>query len=144
MKRGSVPRLYGAPCLQNFQFSIFNHQLTKFSVFPRVTESAGSPFGIVEDFDRFPFYLLAGGNDHLTDPFAIVDDKGFVRQIDEDNSDFPPIVGIDGTRRIQQGDSMFDGQSAPGTHLGLIAVGKSDIQACRDQLSFQGLELYRL
>ena len=61
------------------------------------------------------------GNHHLGDTLAVVDDKLFLRQIDEQHAHLSPIVGIDGAGRIQDGDTFLQGQSAARANLCLIA-----------------------
>ena len=92
-----------------------------------MAEATSTAFGVIEGLDSFPVYGFVTGNDHLGDAFTIVDNKRFVREIDQDDADFAPIVGIDGTRRVGHGDTVLQSQTGTRTYLRLDAMILSTI-----------------
>ena len=47
------------------------------------------------------------GNNHLSDALTVIDDKILLRQIDEYDTYLTTIVGIDGARSVQYGQTML-------------------------------------
>ena len=62
------------------------------------------------------------GNNHLGDALTIVDDEVLLRQVDEYHTYLTTIVGVDGSRCVQHGQSMLQCQSATRAHLCLITL----------------------
>ena len=58
-----------------------------------------------------------GGDEHLRDSHAAFDRETVLPQVDEGDADFAAVVGIDGAWCVDQGDSVFGGQTAAGTDL---------------------------
>ena len=75
-----------------------------------MAEAAASPLRVSEDFHRFPSYCFVAGHDELGDAVTIVDDERFVRQVDQNDADFPPVVGVYCTGGVQQSDAFFQGE----------------------------------
>lgn len=69
-------------------------------------------------------------NDHLGYALAIAHHKVLLRQIDQHDTYLTAIVGIDGSWRVQHGNSMFQGQSATWADLCLISFGQCDMKTC--------------
>src|SRR5262249_46368449 len=53
--------------------------------------------------------------------------------IDKDHPDLAPVVGVDGAGAVEQADTMLEGQAGAWADLRLIAGGKSDGEAGRDE-----------
>lgn len=49
-----------------------------------------------------------------------------------------PIVGVDGTWRVEHGDAMLQGQSAAWSHLSLVACRQRDAQSRGDEPDVPG------
>jgi hypothetical protein len=58
--------------------------------------------------------------------------------IDDENFYLSPVVGIDGTRGIEEGHTRLHGKSAPRPDLGLIAGGERDRDPRGNQASLPG------
>ena len=108
-----------------------------------MSKPACATLGLVERLDRYPLRPVVPCDHHLADPLAIVDGEGLVREVHQDNANLATIVGIDRPRRIEQRDAMLQRQPAPWAHLGLITLWQGDIKACRDKLTFQGIQCDR-
>ena len=65
-------------------------------------------------------------DNHLCDALTIVHHKLFTGEVHQNNPDFSAVVGIDGSRRIEHGDTFLQGQSATRPHLSLIAFGQGN------------------
>src|SRR4030042_6868210 len=73
--------------------------------------------------------------DHqLGDPVAVLNSKGFFTQVDHDAADLPPVVGIDGARRVEQGHPVLQGKPAARPDLGLVPLGQGNGDAGGDEL----------
>ena len=77
------------------------------------------------------------GDDHLGDALSVVHDEILLRQVDEQHAHLTTIVGIDRPRGVEYRDTLLQGQSAAGSHLGLITCGQGDVQTCRDESPLQ-------
>ena len=82
---------------------------------------------LVKFFDNHEVTLFMTGNHHLGDALTIVDDKVFLRQVDEYHTNLTTIVGINGSWRIQHGKTMLQCQSTTWTYLSLIAFWQCDV-----------------
>lgn len=91
---------------------------------PRMSEAACPAFRIIEHLYFEPLGLLVAGNHHLGNPFTIFNNKRFVGKINEDDTNLAAIVGIDGARRIEDGDSFLQSQAAARTYLRFKTLGK--------------------
>jgi len=65
-------------------------------------------------------------HDHLRDAVAIVDRERRVGEVGEDDTDLSAIIGVDRAGRVQDGDSVLDGQPAVWADLRLIAGWEFD------------------
>ena len=59
-------------------------------------------------------------------------------QVDEDNLEFPSVVGVDEARRIDYRQALLDGQAAAGLDEAGVAIGQGDGQPRRDQTASKG------
>ena len=75
---------------------------------------------------RGPFDALVTRHDHLRDAVAIVDRERRVGEVGEDDTDLSAIIGVDRAGRVQDGDSVLDGQPAVWADLRLIAGWEFD------------------
>ena len=82
-----------------------------------MSETTGSAIGFFQHFNRFPSNMFMPGNNHLANTLTVLNHKLFVRQVDQDNPNFATIVGIDCSRRIQNGNSLLLGQPTSWTNL---------------------------
>ena len=105
-----------------------------------MSKSAFTPFGLVQHLYCNEFGLLVTGYHHLGYALSVVDNEGLLAQIDQDDANLSPIIGIDGTRGIEHRDTVLQSQSATGTYLSLVAGRESYAQTCGYQLTFQGLQ----
>ena len=83
-----------------------------------MTKTTGIPAGSVQCFRLHkpgPIYPM---NDDLRDPVTAMDDNRFFTVIDKRNQNFPPIIRIDGTGTVDQGDAITNRQSASGAASG--------------------------
>ena len=74
---------------------------------PSATVTAGTSFGGIEFGGYFPAYSFILGDNHLGDAFSILDLEGFLSVIDEKYFDFAPVICVDGSGAIEDGDSVF-------------------------------------
>ena len=98
-----------------------------------MAEATASPLRVSENFHRFPGYRFVAGHDELGDAVTVVDDERFIRQVDQNDADFPPVVGVYCTRGVQQSDAFFQGESRARSYLSLVAGRQRDVQAGRYQ-----------
>src|SRR5512147_957023 len=69
-------------------------------------EAAGGAFRPRQCGRLAPAYSRYRGNDELCDAHAALDMERRVTQIDENDHDLAPVVGIDGTGAVQYGDAV--------------------------------------
>ena len=62
-----------------------------------MSEAAFAAFAAVEALGRLPDHGGIARHDHLGDAVAVVDGKGFLREVDQDYAYFAAVVGVDGT-----------------------------------------------
>ena len=74
---------------------------------PSATVTAGASFGGIEFGGNFPYYSFILGDNHLGDAFSVLDLEGFLSVIDEQHFDFAPVIRVDGSWTVQDGDSVF-------------------------------------
>jgi len=65
-----------------------------------MSKTSGSSLRFTQHFYQFPFHSFVRSNYHLTNPFAIFNNKILVGKIYKYYPDFAPIVGINGSRSI--------------------------------------------
>ena len=80
------------------------------------------------------------GNHHLGNALTVVDDEVLLRQVNQHYANLTTIVGINGSGCIQHGQSVLQGQSAAGTHLGFVALGQCDVQTSRNQTTLHRMQ----
>ena len=106
--------------------------------------AAFSPFGRVKFIDNFEFSLLMPGDNHLGNPFAIVDDKVLSREVHQKNHYLTTIVGIDSARSVEDGYSMLQSQPAARANLCFESCRQGNMQSCRNETALHRVESYRL
>lgn len=79
-----------------------------------MTETTGTSLRGFECVYFLPGRLTMRGNHHLTDSFSVFDLHFLLRQIDQNNPYFAPVVGINSAGSVQYGESFFEGQTAAG------------------------------
>src|SRR4030043_1458013 len=75
------------------------------------------------------------GDDHLGNPVSITDGERFLAEIDQEDTDLSSVIGIDGSRRIDDADSLLDGESASRSDLAFKSLRNSNRDSRGDQLS---------
>ncbi len=80
----------------------------------------------------------------MRDAITVIDDEILATMIDQDNADFPAVVGIDRTWRIDQADSASQGKPGTGTHLPLEPRGNGQGDAGRHQYPIAAFQNQRL
>ena len=113
---------------------------TPLSAAAAVSESAFAALRVVERLHGLPFGHFVAGDHELRDAFAVGHGEGLGGEVDQDNADFAPVVGVDRAGRVEQGDAVLEGQAGARTHLGLVALRQGDAQAGGHQAALHGLE----
>lgn len=93
------------------------------------TVTTFTAFGVGERLGFLPLYGGVLGDDHLGDAFAVLDGEGFLSVIDQQHFDFTAVVGIDGTRTVEHGDAVFEGEAAARPYLRFIPFGQFNEQS---------------
>ena len=99
-----------------------------------------TPFSLVEHVHRHEQSLIVSGDDHLGDALSVVHDEILLRQVDEQHAHLTTIVGIDRSRGVEYRDTLLQGQSTAGPHLGLIACWQGNVQSRRDESPLHGFQ----
>ena len=73
------------------------------------------------------------GDDQLGDPFAMFNSAGIPAVVDEQISEWPPVIAVDGSGRIENGETILQGQSAAWPNLSLETGWYGQGQASRNQ-----------
>lgn len=89
-----------------------------------MSEAAITARGFVECFYFCPLHLFVARYHELGNALTVLYDEGDIAEIDEDNADLSPVVCIDGTGCVEEGDAVFHGQPRSGTYLRFIAFGQ--------------------
>ena len=103
-----------------------------------MAKTAFAAFRVVECFHGFPLGRFVARHHQLGYAVAIGNGERFGREVGHDNAYFTPIVSIDGTGSVEQGDAMFESQSGARPHLCLIAGGQGNTQARWHQAAAHG------
>ena len=90
---------------------------------PETTRPAS---GLIERLLLLPCHTRIRRNDHLCNPITAPDHEILLPEIREDDLDLTAIIGINGAGGVENPHLVFDGKSAAGTNLGLIALGQGD------------------
>ncbi len=96
-------------------------------------ETAFAAQGLRQGFDDLPVYLGNLFKDHLGNPVAIINDKGFCPEIDKNDLYLAPIVGIDCAGCIENSDAMFYSETTSGSHFRLVSFRDAYRDARRQQ-----------
>ena len=75
--------------------------------------------GVVQPIHLFDLRLNHLADDHLGYAVTALDRVRFRAVVDQPQHDFTAIVGVDGAWRINEGDAVFNCQTASGPNLGL-------------------------
>lgn len=73
--------------------------------------AASAALRLVKFLDESEVHLFVASNDHLSYALTIVDDEIFLTEVDKQHPQFATIVSIDGSRRVQDGDTVFQRES---------------------------------
>lgn len=65
--------------------------------------------GFVQFATDGPGGLFVTGDDQLRNAHAAFNGKGGFAMIDQNDFDFAAVIGIDGTRGVEDGDAVFGG-----------------------------------
>jgi hypothetical protein len=77
--------------------------------------------------------------DHqLSDPISSPDTDGRLAQVDGDYTDFAPIIGIDGTWRVNQAEPFTQGPSGTRPNLALVTGRDLNCKTGWDQTACAG------
>ena len=80
---------------------------------PTPTPSLGEAFGLLDGGS------LEAGEDHLGDPIAPVDRHGFRAGVLQEDPYLTPVIGVDRTGAVGEGDPVAGRQTRPGADLAL-------------------------
>ena len=118
-----------------------------FSLHAGMPETTSAAIRVVKGLDREPLYRLVPGDDQLGYALAVVDNKRFIRQVNQNHTYFAAIVGVYRPRRIQQADAFLQSEARARPYLRLIARRQRDEQprghhAARQRRQFdRGIEV---
>ena len=105
-----------------------------------VAESAGTALGLTEFRHFHHFGLLVTRDDHLCNALTGFDSEGFTGEVHEDDSHFATIVGINGSGRVQNSNTMLHSKTAARTYLGLVAGRQLQKESGGEEFSLQRLQ----
>lgn len=94
----------------------------------------------IEQFHLLKEALLMTRNHHLGNALTILNNEVFLRQIDEYHTYLATIISIDGTWRIEHGDTFLQRQSTTRSDLRLVASRQRDMQTSRNQPALERLQ----
>ena len=106
---------------------------------PSATESLGSPFGFLEGDFQLGVEWVEGGQDELGDTVPMLEGEGLIAQVDQEDFQFSPVVAVDGTWGIEDGDAMMDGEAGAGAHLAFPAGGDGQTESGGDEQALMGI-----
>lgn len=67
-------------------------------IFTRMPEATGTALRLIQHFHFLPKSLFVTRYHHLCNPLPIFDDEGFCRKVDENNTNFTTVIGINRSR----------------------------------------------
>ena len=94
-----------------------------------VPKSSGAQSSIIEVIGHLELCLYHLAKNHLGNTHTSFNGKQLLPQIDQNNLDFPAIVGINGSGCIQDRDSVLDRKPASGTDLGFRVARQTNRKA---------------
>src|SRR5208283_1878619 len=102
---------------------------------PGRSKSIGLPRGC----GQFPGFdencPCTGRNDELGDPRAPDNLERLIAEIDQQHADFAAIIGIDRSRRVEDGDAVIAREPRPRPHLGFVILRNIECDAGWNQIS---------
>src|ERR1700747_2524814 len=98
----------------------------EFCLTPRRTEAPCAAFGWRQYADGDKLSLRHRSDHHLRNALAAADGKGGAAVIDQEHRDLAAIIGIDGSRRVQNGDAMFGRKARARSYLRLEPLRQRD------------------
>jgi hypothetical protein len=107
---------------------------------PCVSKTTGTPLRLIQVVHLLPFHPGMLCNHHLTDTFTVADNEVFIRQVDQNHTYLSTVIGIDRPWGIDDGDTMFNCQTTPGSDLGFIPFRKLYMDPGRNQCPLQRLQ----
>ena len=72
-----------------------------------------APLGATQFLYQYQVRFFYPADDHLCNTVSVMNKLGLTAQVDQYNFYFPPVITVDGARRIETGNTLFNGQSAP-------------------------------
>lgn len=105
-----------------------------------MAEAAVAAESFVDFVDLFPIDALVAGYYHLADAFAVVDDEGFLGEVNDDDTNLAAVVGVDGAGGVGDGDTMFERKAGAGAYLTLEAAGELHVKAGGYKYTFERLQ----
>jgi hypothetical protein len=119
------------PSTLNFQPSTSLHST--------MSKATCSAFSLAEHIYFYELRLFVFGNDHLAYTLSGLNGLRFLAEVNEDYAYLAAVVCINSTWGIQYGQSAFEGKTAAGADLCLVADGQFYVQTCRKEFTLQGL-----
>lgn len=107
-----------------------------------MTEATLASLRRIEGVDLVKRGELMARNDHLANAVAIVYCERLVGEIDENGANLAAIVGIDGTRGVEDSNAAFCCETAARAYLRFVALWQLDEDARRDNCPCEGLNRY--
>jgi len=102
-----------------------------------VTEATTLPFGWREITHLSPSASDYSLNHHLSYPLAALDDDRCLPQINRDQLNLTAIVGVNGSRAVNKGQSLLESETAARANLGFESNGQGDGNTGRYESSFE-------
>ena len=93
--------------------------------------------------DRFPAHLLDLVQHELRDAFAAPDHEILGGEVEQDDSDFAAVVGVDRAGAVEHAQAVLERQPRARPHLALVSGGDGDLEPRRHQRPAAGLERQR-
>jgi len=72
-------------------------------------------------------------DDNLGDPHTRGDDERPLTVVDENDTKLSSIIGVDGARRVEDGDPVFESKAAAGPNLDFKTFWDAEFEPCGDQ-----------
>lgn len=110
---------------------------------PGVTESSAAAMAFRKSFDFQPDGAVNLAENQLSDAFTGIQQIGFAAEIGQQDFDFPPVVAVYRTGRVQHSDAVVQRQTAAGPHLSFPSFGQSDGDAGGNGLGSTGIQSQR-
>ena len=104
-----------------------------------MTETAFAPTAVIEPIGLDDLHTDNGGENDLRETIAGLDGQRLAAKVNHDHAKLAAIVGVDGTRRVDQGQTFAEGAATARTHLTLVADRDFNRDSGRDGGALQRL-----